>query len=168
MKKLILVLSASIFAASFAGARGRGTAGASSGRGGFARPLAHPAFAQATRAGASSRMRFAAASSAKGRSAFTKTSKDAPGSPPAVPGYATPGAKILSLGQAPTYSNPGNGGTQSVDGGGFVAINPNLAVDVGRSPGITLGAPDRTQSSGAGSAGGSGGSSNGPAFNPSF
>ena len=163
MKRNILVLSALLLASSFAVARGRAAAGGTSGRKSFAGPLA-----RGRKAGASPRTRFVAASSAKGRSSFANTRKDGSNAPAAAPAYATPGAKILSEGQQPVYSNPGGGGTQSVNGGGFVAIEPGRANDVGRSPGITFGAPDRAQSSGTGSAGGSGGSSNGPAFDPSF
>jgi hypothetical protein len=86
-----------------------------------------------------------------------------------APAWATIGAKIISEGQQPVYSNPGNGGTHSVEGGGFIAMDQGHANDVGRGPGVTWGAPDRAPSSGSGGGGGgSGASSNGPAFDPSF
>jgi hypothetical protein len=80
-----------------------------------------------------------------------------------APAWATPGAMIRSAGQQPVYSDPGNGGVHSVNGGGFIAMDQSRANDVGRSPGITWGAPSR-----AAAGGGSGASSNGPAFDPSF
>jgi hypothetical protein len=86
----------------------------------------------------------------------------------AAPAWATPGAKILSAGQQPVYSTPSGGGTASVNGGGFIAINQAQAGDVGRSPGVTWAQPDRTQSSGSGGISGSGATTNGPAFNPAF
>jgi len=84
-----------------------------------------------------------------------------------VGGWATPGSKILTAGQQPVYSTPAGGGTASVNGGGFIAINQGQAGDVGRSPGVTWAKPDQPQSSGAGISG-SGATSNGPAFNPAF
>ena len=84
--------------------------------------------------------------------------------PSAPPPYATPGAKILSAGRQPLYSDPGNGGTHSVEGGGFIAIDQSRAHDVGRTPGISWGPRDTPPSANSHSgAGGTGASSNGPA-----
>ena len=157
MKKTMLVLAVLVLAAGVSTARGRGARGRSSGRSGFSRPLSRPTFARTASAGA--------ASSAKGRSSSAGIAKltggtggSASSAPSAAPPYATPGAKILSTGQQPVYSNPGNGGTFSVQGGGFVAIDQGHANDVGRGPGVTWGAPGAA--AGGGGGGGSGVSSN--------
>jgi hypothetical protein len=157
-----------IFAASFAAARAPGKSVQASGRSGAFRSRSRPSFARVA-----SRTGFAAAPG-KGRAAFANsklmgaTGGSGSSSSNTPPGDAAVGSKILTLGQAPVYSNPGGGGTASVQGGGFVAIDPARANDVGRGPGITWGKPDNAPSSGA-SGGGSGASSNGPAaFDPSF
>ena len=172
MKKNILVLSVLVLASSFAGAAALAANDRISGRKTISRPLARPAARAANArpssrkgfAAASPRSGFAAVSSGKGHTAaFAKTKRLTAGD------GTTPAQFTYGDNRPPVYSNPGNGGTHSVDGGGFVAIDPSRAVDVGRSPGITLGAMDRTTPSASGGAGsGSGGSSNGPAFNPSF
>ncbi len=84
--------------------------------------------------------------------------------PSAAPGFATPGAKIITAGIQPTYSDPGNAGVHSVEGGGFIAIDKSRANDVGRSPASTWAPPDTPPSVNPlmGGKGGSGGSSNGP------
>ncbi|MFI5362524.1 MAG: hypothetical protein ACHQ49_11185 [Elusimicrobiota bacterium] len=172
MKTTKLLLSMLIFAAPFSAAGGRGGSARASGRrtfshrGGLARPMSRPAPARATVASASSRGGFAAVSS---RRRFAAATSGAPttGSSNAQAASAAVGSKILTAGYPPTYSAASGGGTLSVNGGGFVTIDQSRALDVGRSPGITWGAPDRAISSGSG-AGGSGGSSNGPAFDPSF
>jgi hypothetical protein len=191
MKKITLLLSVLIFAAAAADARGGGGRGGSGGRsggrgfsgsrGGFSRPLTRPSFSRST-SGFSSHTGFAA-SRTHGRSSFANASRLTGGTTPAgggtggstpasapaaAPAWATIGSKILTAGQQPVYSTASGGGTHSIDGGGFVAIDQSHAGDVGRGPGVTWGAPDRAQSSGSGSGGGSGGSSNGPAFDPSF
>lgn len=79
------------------------------------------------------------------------------------PPFATIGAKIITEGQPPVYSDPGNAGTHSVEGGGFVAIDQSRANDVGRAPGIFWAPPDTPPSSGHSGGGGSGASANGPA-----
>ena len=176
MKNFMLVLCALLFAAPFAGARGsgRGFSGRSSGgRGfsgarasGFSRPLTRPSFGTAARPSASrsvGRATFHAAALSK----TPTTRRISADTGTSTPAYAVPGAKIISAGQQPVYSDPGNGGTHSVEGGGFIAIDQSKANDVGRGPGITWARPDSTMSSGSGG-GGSGGSSNGPAFNPAF
>ena len=174
MKRIPLSLSVLVLAAALAGARGReegerGSSRRGSARGQFSRPLSRPKFAGAKSSGA-------AVSHAKSRSAvanFSKIKKAVPGggtgSPTPAPAptdtpppYATPGAKIVTAGQPPGYSNPGNGGTHSVDGGGFIAIDQGRANDVGRG-GITWGTPDRVPSSGGAGGGGSGASEN-PGF----
>ncbi|HEX4047442.1 MAG TPA: hypothetical protein VH309_06390, partial [Elusimicrobiota bacterium] len=165
----------------FSGSRGF------AGGGNFSRPLSRPTFARSrsTSVGATSHTGFASFSRSTGRSSFagarltgasgTGTAGGGAGgtggttsAPSAPPAYATPGAKILSAGQQPVYSTPSGGGTQSVDGGGFVAMDQSRAVNVGAAPGITWAPPDRTQSSGSRGGSGSGGSSNGSAFDPSF
>jgi hypothetical protein len=80
----------------------------------------------------------------------------------APPPYAVPGAKIITQGQQPVYSTPSGGGTQSVQGGGFIAIDQSRANDVGRGPGISWGPPDKPPSTGNSGGGGSGATSNGP------
>jgi hypothetical protein len=83
----------------------------------------------------------------------------------APPPYAVPGAKILSAGHQPVYSDPGNGGMHSVEGGGFIAIDQARARDVGRTPGISWAPPDTPPGANpksGGSGGGSGASANGP------
>lgn len=131
-------------------------AGARSASIGFGRPLTRPSFARSTPS------RVAANGTTRGISRA-----DSGGS--SAPAWATPGALIRSAGQPPVYSDPGNSSTHSVDGGGFIAMDQSRALDVGRSPGITHSAPDRTMSTASsGGGGGSGASSNGPAFNPAF
>lgn len=86
-----------------------------------------------------------------------------PPPPPSAPAYAVPGAKIIGAGQQPVYSAPGNGGTHSVEGGGFIAIDAARAHDVGRAPGITWAPPDTRPSVNPRSGGGgTGASANGP------
>jgi hypothetical protein len=179
MKKITAALSALVFAASFAAARSPARARASvhhgiSGRSGFSRKNSRSTFARALSPGASSRSGFAGSSLPRGRATFAGasltgggTGSPAPAPSNTTPGFATPGAKILTLGQAPVYSNAAGGGTASVSGGGFVAIDPTRATDVERGPGITWGTPDQTTAS-SGGGGGSGASSNGPASQPAF
>lgn len=153
-----------------------GASGYSSGSGGFSRAVSRPAFGgRATAFRASARTGSFPASRAFGRTtsfhaaalnSSRRSAADTGGT--SAPAWATPGAKIISAGRQPVYSDPGNGGTHSVEGGGFIAMDQGRANDVGRAPGITWGRPDRAPSSGAAAGGGSGGSSNGPAFDPSF
>ena len=190
MKNITLILSVLIFAATLADARGGGGRGGSSGGrggfaaargaaagargssggyGGFSRALSRPTFGRATAFHAAARPSFLPSASrtrAVGAKASQRFSRvDSGGT--SAPAWATIGAKILTAGQQPVYSNPGNGGTHSVEGGGFIAMDQGHANDVGRGPGISWGAPDQAPSSGAGSGGGgSGASSNGP--NPGF
>ena len=84
--------------------------------------------------------------------------------PAAAPPYAAIGAKIISAGQPPVYSDPGNAGTHSVEGGGFIDINQSKAHDVGRAPGIAWAPPDTPPSANptTGGSGGTGASANGP------
>ena len=165
MKNKILVLCVLTFASSFAGAAALAAKERISGRKNFSRPLARPAAARAASGRPSPRKGFAAASTTKGTSAFSKTKRltGAAGDTTAAPAPLTYGES-----RPPVYSNAEPARTQSVDGGGFVAIDRSRAVDAASSPGVTLGPPDKAQSSGAGGGGGSGGSSNGPAFTPSF
>jgi hypothetical protein len=80
------------------------------------------------------------------------------------PPYAVPGAKIISAGQPPVYSEAAGGGTHSIEGGGFIAMDQAKAHDVGRAPGITWSPPDTPPSqTRRGTGGGSGASANGPA-----
>jgi len=82
-------------------------------------------------------------------------------SPP--PNYSKPGALIRTEGQLPIYTDPGNAGAHSVEGGSFVDIDPRRAKDVGRAPGIAWGAPDTPPSANpTGAAGGNGVTANGP------
>jgi hypothetical protein len=85
--------------------------------------------------------------------------------PTSAPAWAAPGAKILTAGQQPVYSDPtAPAGTHSVEGGGFIAIDQTRAGDVGRGPGITWAPPDLPPSSSqSGTGSGTGASSNGPA-----
>jgi len=119
------------------------------GRSSFGRPAA-PAPAPRAFRGVSSRRRGIMAAGAT----------PADSTPPA---YAVPGAKIISAGQPPVYSEAAGGGTHSVEGGGFIAIDQSKAHDVGRAPGITWAPPDtppgRNPASGGG---GTGVSANGP------
>jgi hypothetical protein len=82
------------------------------------------------------------------------------------PNYTKPGALIRSEGQLPQYSDPGNAGTHSVDGGGFIAQDPKRSRDLGASGGVTWGKPDTPpggNANGSGSrAGGNGVTANGP------
>ncbi|HXS99514.1 MAG TPA: hypothetical protein VN915_02465 [Elusimicrobiota bacterium] len=81
----------------------------------------------------------------------------------AAPPYAVPGAKIISAGQPPVYSEAAGGGTHSVEGGGFIAMDQTKAHDVGRAPGITWAPPDTPPGRNANmGGGGSGASANGP------
>jgi hypothetical protein len=184
MKKITLALSVLVFTAASAAARGRGFSGARGGSGGprgyssrgFSRPLSRPTFVRAA-SHASTRSGGFASGISRSRSGFAHVSRLA-GTPPAggsgggtggtssapaaAPGWATPGAKILTAGQQPVYSNPAPSGTHSVDGGGFIAIDQGRANNVGGS-GVTWAAPDRTSSSGSG-AGGNGVTENSPAF----
>src|SRR6185503_3782502 len=95
---------------------------------------------------------------------FTGTSRSAAPADSTPPAYAVPGAKILSEGQQPVYSQAAGGGTHSVEGGGFIAMDQAKAHDVGRAPGITWAPPDtppgRNPQMGGG---GTGASANGPA-----
>jgi hypothetical protein len=172
MKNQALVLSLLLLAADFAGATGRCANARTSGQHGFSsrgsssRRFSRSAFA----GGVSSRTGFAGSALKNGRATFgnaklTGGTGGTGSSAPTISPSAAVGAKVLTLGQAPVYSNPGGGGTTSVQGGGFVAIDPSHATDALRGPGITWGAPDKASSSGGG---GSGASSNGPAFDPSF
>ena len=177
---------------------GRGVSGAargySGGRGGFSRAASRPTFIRTPSARPASRSGFASSSGSRGgfsrgfggfsralsrptfgRAAFhaaaskTAARRVAGSDSGGTPAWATPGAKIVSAGQPPVYSDPGNGGTHSVEGGGFIAMDQSKAADVGRAPGIAWSAPDKTMSAGAsGEGGGTGASSNGPAFNPAF
>lgn len=80
--------------------------------------------------------------------------------------YAVPGAKILTAGLQPVYSEAKGGGTHSVEGGGFIAMDDSKAHDVGRAPGITWAPPDTPPSaSQVNSGGGTGASANGPTIN---
>lgn len=88
-------------------------------------------------------------------------SQDAP-----PPYFYTPGALIRTAGQLPVYSDPGNAGTHSVEGGGFVAMDAAQARSLGGT-GVGFGRPDARPSSGGG-AGGNAVTANGPAFDPSF
>jgi hypothetical protein len=83
----------------------------------------------------------------------------------APPAYAVPGAKIISEGQQPVYSKAAGGGTHSIEGGGFIAMDQSKAHDVGRAPGITWAPPDTPPSANPVNkgGGGSGASANGPA-----
>jgi hypothetical protein len=94
------------------------------------------------------------------------------GTPPATPApsndappaFAVPGAKIISAGQPPVYSQAAGGGTHSIEGGGFIAMDQAKAHDVGRAPGITWAPPDTPPSANpVNKGGGSGASANGPA-----
>jgi hypothetical protein len=163
MTKITRLASILVFAASFAAARAPGKGGQPSGRSAAFRARSRPAFGRvASRpAPGKGRATFANSKLTGGTGGSGSSSSNTP------PGYATPGSKILTLGQAPVYSNPGGGGTASVQGGGFVAIDPAHANDVGRGPGITWAPPDKTAAAGTGG-GGSGASSNGPAFDASF
>jgi hypothetical protein len=158
--------------------------------GNFSRPLSRPLFASASRTsfGATRLTGFVGRSSSKSGYAFgtarrlTGAGTGTPGggtgggtggtAAPSVTteqgGWATPGSKILTAGQQPVYSTPTGGGTFSVNGGGFVAMNQAQAGDVGRAPSIAWGHPDTPPSTGSGGISGSGASSNGPAFDPSF
>lgn len=96
------------------------------------------------------------------KSSSRKADGDAP-----PPNYSKPGALIRTEGQLPIYTDPGNAGTHSVEGGGFVDIDPRRAKDVGRSPGVAWGAPDTPPSANPTSGGGAGGNgvtANGPAI----
>lgn len=126
----------------------RSSAAASSGFGGFSRALS----------GRATAFHFSTT-----RSPRRLSSVDGDGA--GAPAWATPGALIRTAGQPPAYSNPGNGGLLSVEGGGFISIDQSRANDVGRSLGLTWGAPQRASTR---TGGGSGASSNGPAFDPSF
>ncbi len=169
MKKTSLALSLLLLAASIAGARGRGFSGpgggrAAAGRGlarrgaagvNFSRPPARPACAR-------SRARSWAAPAShlvfpRGRASFGTAVKRSAGAsaPASAPAWATPGALIRTAGQPPAYSTPGGGGTHSVDGGGFVAIDQKKAGDVGRGPGIAWAPPDKQTGGGSGAGGGS-------------
>jgi hypothetical protein len=92
-----------------------------------------------------------------GKSGGATTSSSAP------PPFAVPGAKILTAGQQPIYSDPGPTGIQSVNGGGFIAIDQSRANDVGRGGGgISWAPPDTPPSTGGSGAGGNAVTANGP------
>lgn len=97
------------------------------------------------------------------RRGFT-SSRRATAGDSAPPAYAVPGAKILTAGQQPVYSPAAGGGTHSIEGGGFIAMDQAKAHDVGRAPGISWAPPDtppgRNPQTGGG---GTGASANGPA-----
>jgi hypothetical protein len=81
-------------------------------------------------------------------------------------GWATPGSKILTAGQQPVYSTPAGGGTNSINGGGFVAIDQGRANDVGHAPSVHWGPKDTppppNPTKGGGGASGTGVTANGP------
>lgn len=189
MKRSLLAVCVLLLAAPLALARGGGGRGFSGARassgfhgasrgfsGRFSRAAFRPAAGRTASFARSSSFRAAArpaASHASGRATFhaaaaTRSTRRATSSDSTPPAWATIGAKIVSEGQPPVYSQAAGGGTHSVEGGGFIAMDPSKAQDVGRSPGVTWGRPDRAPSSAAAGGGGSGGSSNGPAFDPSF
>ncbi len=179
MKKISLLLSVLIFAAALADAPRPAppAAGLPVNAGSPAgvispAPLSRPKFSQSTSAhatslGAASRTGFTGAAGARGRSTFagakltgTGTGGTTTSATPATSPSSAIGAKVLTLGEQPTYSNAAGGGTASVNGGGFIAIDQSKANDVGRSPGVTWGPADTPPSSGRPSGGGAGASAN--------
>jgi len=179
MNRLLLAVCALLLAAPSAFARGgggRASMGFRGGSRGFSRPASRPSFGRSTAFAHSSSFRpsarpaaFRAAARTSFRPAAAKNIRRATSSDSTPPAWTTIGAKIVSAGQPPVYSQAAGGGTHSVEGGGFVAMDQSKAQDVGRSPGISWGPADTTPSGARGGAGGgSGGSSNGPAFDPSF
>lgn len=98
------------------------------------------------------------------RRGVTGSARRAAADDSAPPAFAVPGAKIISEGQQPVYSEAADGGTHSVEGGGFIAMDQAKAHDVGRAPGISWAPPDTPPSATRVSmGGGSGASANGPA-----
>jgi hypothetical protein len=169
----------------FSGARSSGFHGSRGSSGGFSRSTSRPSFSGGfTRSAVRSSFGHAAPFSASARpsasrsfgratfhAAASRTGRRLSGSDSSgssAPAWATIGAKIVGEGRPPVYSQAAGGGTHSVEGGGFIAMDQSRAQDVGRAPGITWAAPDRAPASSSGGGGGSGGSSNGPAFDPSF
>ncbi|HXS99513.1 MAG TPA: hypothetical protein VN915_02460 [Elusimicrobiota bacterium] len=159
-------------------AASRGFSGVSRGfSGGFSHAAFRPSIGRSTSFTHSSFFRAAArpaASRSFGRATFhaaaaRTTARRVTGSDSGgTPAWAAIGSKIVSEGQPPVYSQASGGGTHSVEGGGFIAMDQSKANDVGRAPGISWAPPDRAMSSGASGGGGTGASSNGPAFDPSF
>lgn len=76
------------------------------------------------------------------------------------PYYSKPGALIRTEGQLPKYEAANNGGTTSVEGGGFVQIDQSKAVDVAKAPGIAWAPPDGQVRVNSGAGSGSGASAN--------
>jgi hypothetical protein len=127
-----------------AGSSGRAAAGAATGR-----PAARAASRSRGRRGAAGPIP-AGGTAPGGGTGGTTSSQDSP------PPYAAPGAMIRTAGQPPVYSNPGNGGTHSIEGGGFIAIDDRRAQDVARGPGVSWAPPDSKQGANAASGGGIG------------